>query len=48
MRAAALLLISLSYMSLGAQIKNKKLIWSDEFDQATLNSDYWTFELGDG
>ena len=48
MRAAALLLISLSCMSLGAQLKDKKLIWSDEFDQATLNSDYWTFELGDG
>ncbi len=48
MRAAALLFISLSCMSLGAQLKDKKLIWSDEFDQATLNSDYWTFELGDG
>ena len=41
MRAAALLLISLSCMSLGAQLKDKKLIWSDEFDQATLNSCFY-------
>ena len=44
----SLLLLILSCFSLQAQKKERKLMWSDEFDQRTLNSDNWNFELGDG
>ena len=44
----SILLLILSCFSLQAQKGERKLMWSDEFDQPTLNSDNWTFELGNG
>ena len=47
MKTSVLLLI-LSGFSLQAQKEERKLMWSDEFDQLILNSDNWNFEIGDG
>ncbi|MUP38111.1 family 16 glycosylhydrolase [Labilibaculum sp. 44] len=29
-------------------VDNMTLVWSDEFDGTSVNTDYWTFETGDG
>ena len=42
-----LIITSVCFVS-HAQTEGKKLVWSDEFDQPTLNLDQWGFKLGDG
>lgn len=41
-------LILLNTLFLSAQTQSWKLIWSDEFDGATLNTSNWSYEIGTG
>ena len=31
-----------------AQIQKRKLVWEENFDSKTLNSDSWNFDIGNG
>ena len=42
-----ILLISLLISGLTTSLKSQTLVWQDNFDSATLNSNYWTYDFGD-
>lgn len=45
----SLLFFCFTLIAIQAQINNeKKLVWSDEFNQPDLNENNWNFEMGDG
>lgn len=45
MKKAALLFLGLIVMACSG---NRELVWSDEFDSADLNENFWNYELGNG
>jgi beta-glucanase (GH16 family) len=49
MRTSIILLgLGLALLAAGAQAQNWTLVWADEFDGDTLNTDKWSYMLGDG
>jgi len=42
------LLICLLLSGLATSLKSQTLVWQDNFDSATLNSNFWTYDFGDG
>jgi beta-glucanase (GH16 family) len=42
------LLLLVFFTAVQGQKSNRKLIWSDEFDQSTLNLKQWSYKTGDG
>ena len=36
------------FSTVQAQKSNRKVVWSDEFDQPTLNLNQWSYKTGDG
>ena len=42
-----ILLICLLFSGLATSLKSQTLVWQDNFDSATLNSNYWTYDFGD-
>ncbi len=41
-------LLLVFFTTVQAQKSNRKLVWSDEFDQPTLNLNHWSYKTGDG
>ena len=42
-----ILLTSLFMSGVASTLKSQTLVWQDNFDSATLNSNYWTYDFGD-
>lgn len=48
MKRTWMVLLGLAFALAGVQAQNWTLVWADEFDADTLNTDKWSYMIGDG
>ena len=48
LQKALFFLLLIFFTTVQAQKSKRKLVWSDEFEQPTLDLNYWSYKTGDG